>query len=67
MLPTSNPPNAIVFLAGDLKIMDMLKAGFFLNFICLSILYVMNIFWGQVIFNYSNYEYANSTLKYYDT
>ncbi len=60
MLPTSNPPNAIVFAAGKLKIMDMLKAGFSLNFICLAVLYVMNIFWGEFIFKYSDYVYADT-------
>jgi len=62
MLPTSNPTNAIVFLAGDLKIPDMFKAGFILNFTCLSVFFLMNLFWGPIIFNYSNYEYLNTTL-----
>lgn len=31
MMPVATPPNSIVFSSGDLKIKDMMRAGFFLN------------------------------------
>lgn len=58
MLPTANPPNTIVFAAGEMNIIDMAKPGVFINFACITVLYLMNISWGEyVIFKYSNYEY----------
>lgn len=58
MLPTANPPNTIVFAAADMNIIDMAKPGFFINIACVTVLYLMNISWGEyVIFKYNNYEY----------
>ncbi|KAJ6632716.1 Solute carrier family 13 member 3 [Pseudolycoriella hygida] len=58
MLPTANPPNTIVFAAGEMTIIDMAKPGFFINMACVAVLYVLNISWGEfIIFDYNNYEY----------
>ncbi len=38
MMPISTPPNAIVFASGHIKIKDMVRAGFWLNLICISVL-----------------------------
>lgn len=43
MMPVSTPPNAIVFGTGQVKMTDMMKAGFFLNIISLAA--VMSIGW----------------------
>ncbi len=43
MLPSGTPPNAIIFASGKLKIKDMAKTGFILNFIGV-ILVVLSFF-----------------------
>ncbi|KAG4075773.1 hypothetical protein HA402_003599 [Bradysia odoriphaga] len=61
MLPTANPPNTIVFAAADMNIIDMAKPGVFINFACITVLYLLNISWGEfVIFDYNNYEYPKN-------
>ncbi len=41
MLPMSTPPNAIVYTSGVVKVYHMLKVGFFLNVISISLLAFM--------------------------
>lgn len=62
VLPTSNPSNAICFAAGELRIKDMATPGVILNFLCLIVLFVLHISYGQLIFNFSNYSYSNITI-----
>jgi sodium-dependent dicarboxylate transporter 2/3/5 len=57
MLPVATPPNAIVFAAGNLKIMDMVKSGAFLNLSCVLVFFVVNITYGNLLFDWNNYEY----------
>jgi sodium-dependent dicarboxylate transporter 2/3/5 len=38
MMPVATPPNAIVFSSGKLKIIDMAKAGFWLNIIAIILI-----------------------------
>lgn len=51
ILPVSTPPNAIVFSYGDIKILDMLKAGLPMSIICILILQLTMNTWGYVYFN----------------
>lgn len=44
MLPVATPPNAIVFSSGDLKIGDMIRAGFVLNLLAIALL-VISVKW----------------------
>jgi sodium-dependent dicarboxylate transporter 2/3/5 len=38
MMPISTPPNAIVFASGHISIKDMVRAGFWLNLICITVM-----------------------------
>ena len=38
MLPVATPPNAIVFGYGQVKQIEMVKAGFFLNLVCILVI-----------------------------
>lgn len=62
MLPVATPPNAIAFSYGNLKVMDMAKAGFILNFIgVLTINLALNS-WGTAMFDLNTFpEWANVT------
>ena len=51
MLPVATPPNAIVFGTNRLKISQMMKTGFLLNFIGIIIVTLVMYFWGQSIFD----------------
>lgn len=62
MLPVATPPNAIVYEAGGMKTMDMLKPGIFMNFLCVSIEILMISTYGKVIFDFDHVpSWANST------
>ena len=57
MLPVATPPNAIAYSAGYLKMGDMVKAGFWMNVISTSILflfiyYLMPIIWKIELLKY---------------
>ncbi|XP_043077569.1 solute carrier family 13 member 2 [Puntigrus tetrazona] len=62
MLPVATPPNAIAFSYGNLKVLDMAKAGFILNIIgILSINLGINT-WGSAMFNLGTFpSWANAT------
>jgi sodium-dependent dicarboxylate transporter 2/3/5 len=63
MLPVATPPNAIVYAAGDMRILDMVKSGAFLNVSCVLVLLAFNLTYGSLLFNYANYEYAPDELN----
>lgn len=55
MLPVATPPNAVVFGSGYLKMVDMVKTGFWLNIfsiilITLYVYYLLPIFWDINLF-----------------
>lgn len=57
MLPVATPPNAIAYSSGYLKMTDMVRAGFWMNLITTSILflfiyYVMPLIWGINLHEY---------------
>ncbi|KAK9412677.1 solute carrier family 13 member 2 [Crotalus adamanteus] len=64
MLPVATPPNAIVFSYGNLRVIDMVKAGFMLNILgVLTIMLAINT-WGIPIFNlhqFPAWAHANAT------
>ncbi len=57
MLPVATPPNAIAYSTGHLTMGEMVRAGFWMNIISTSVLfviiyYLMPLIWGIDIFNY---------------
>lgn len=51
MLPVGTPPNAIIFATGKIKIIEMVKNGFWLNIIAtilitFAVYYLLPIIWG---------------------
>lgn len=63
MLPVATPPNAIAFSFGNLKVLDMVKAGFMLNFIGILCINLGINTWGYAMFDMGSFpEWANSTV-----
>ncbi|XP_054250090.1 solute carrier family 13 member 2 [Indicator indicator] len=62
MLPVATPPNAIVFSCGQLRVIDMAKAGFTLNILgVLTITLAINT-WGSSLFDLQTFpSWANRT------
>lgn len=64
MLPVATPPNAIAFSFGNLKVMDMVKAGSMLNIIGVVTINLAINTWGVAMFHLDKFpEWANVTVK----
>ncbi|KAG1970034.1 solute carrier family 13 member 2 [Pimephales promelas] len=62
MLPVATPPNAIAFSYGNLKVLDMAKAGFILNIIGILCINLGINTWGMAMFNLGTFPtWANAT------
>ncbi|XP_054907370.1 solute carrier family 13 member 2 [Poeciliopsis prolifica] len=63
MLPVATPPNAIAFSFGNLKVIDMVKAGFMLNIIGILCINLGINTWGYIMFDMGTFpQWANNTL-----
>ena len=51
MMPVATPPNAIIFGSGRIKIIEMVKIGFFINIIGIVVIGLLFYTLGTVIFN----------------
>ncbi|XP_055081834.1 solute carrier family 13 member 2-like isoform X2 [Periophthalmus magnuspinnatus] len=64
MLPVATPPNAIAFSFGNLKVVDMVKAGSMLNIIGVVTINLAINTWGVAMFHLNTFpEWANVTVK----
>lgn len=64
MLPVATPPNAIAFSFGNLKVLDMVKAGFMLNVIGILCINLGINTWGFVMFDMGTFpDWANTTVR----
>ncbi|XP_068126267.1 solute carrier family 13 member 2 isoform X2 [Hyperolius riggenbachi] len=62
MLPVATPPNAIAFSYGQLRVVDMAKAGFLLNIFGVLVVTLAINTWGYSIFNLGTFpSWANQT------
>ncbi|XP_072231569.1 solute carrier family 13 member 2 [Leuresthes tenuis] len=62
MLPVATPPNAIAFSFGNLKVIDMVKAGFMLNIIGILCINLGINTWGYAMFDMGTFpHWANTT------
>uniref|UniRef100_T1K3L9 Citrate transporter-like domain-containing protein n=1 Tax=Tetranychus urticae TaxID=32264 RepID=T1K3L9_TETUR len=61
MLPIGSATNAIVFEAGELKSMDMIKPGIFMKVACLVVILVMINTWGFYVFNFNDLSSVNNS------
>ncbi|CAM5195291.1 SLC13 family permease [Alishewanella longhuensis] len=52
MMPVATPPNAIVFSSGQLKISDMVKAGFALNIFSVIVVSVVTLTLARWVFGF---------------
>ena len=52
MMPVATPPNAIIFGSGEVKIKEMIKAGFAMNVIAIAIITVMTMSVGSLVFGF---------------
>ncbi|XP_056910922.1 solute carrier family 13 member 2-like isoform X2 [Takifugu flavidus] len=64
MLPVATPPNAIAFSFGNLRVIDMVKAGFILNIIGILTTNLGINTWGYAMFTMGKFpDWANVTVK----
>ncbi|XP_075905795.1 solute carrier family 13 member 2-like isoform X2 [Nelusetta ayraudi] len=63
MLPVATPPNAIAFSYGNLKVIDMAKAGFILNIVGVLTINIGINTWGIAMFQLDTFpSWANATV-----
>lgn len=57
MLPVATPPNAVVFGSGVLKIKDMIRAGFWINLICILLIPFMIYFYLPMVWDINLFQF----------
>jgi sodium-dependent dicarboxylate transporter 2/3/5 len=57
MLPVATPPNAVVFGSGYLKIIDMVRAGVWMNIISIIVLTLLVYLLLPVLWGFNPYSF----------
>ncbi|CAM4215075.1 SLC13 family permease [Pseudoalteromonas byunsanensis] len=52
MMPVATPPNAIIFGSGEIKIREMIKAGFAMNILAIVLITILTMTLGAWLFGY---------------
>ncbi|KAJ8312456.1 hypothetical protein KUTeg_009829 [Tegillarca granosa] len=52
IMAIATPPNAVVFSYGNVRVIDMVAAGFFINVIAVPVLVLATETWGNAYFNF---------------
>lgn len=63
MLPVATPPNAVVFGSGYLKIIDMVKAGVWLNIISIIVLTIIIYLLLPIIWSFDPFSFPENLMK----
>ncbi|ESO97808.1 hypothetical protein LOTGIDRAFT_104288 [Lottia gigantea] len=58
MLPVATPPNAIVFSFGQVRVIDMVLAGLFMNIVSVPVLLLATATWGNSFFHFTDVDPA---------
>lgn len=53
MMPVATPPNAIVFSYEEMKLSDMVRAGFLLNIVAIAVAFAIFVSLGPAIFGFT--------------
>ncbi|WP_288985977.1 anion permease, partial [Pseudoalteromonas sp. 41-MNA-CIBAN-0057] len=52
MMPVATPPNAIVFGSGEIKMKDMIRAGFVLNIVAIVLITLVTMTIAAQVFGF---------------
>ncbi len=63
MLPIATPPNAVIFGSGKVRIIDMVKAGIFLNLLSIIIVSIICMIIMNLFFNFDINEVPSWIIK----
>ncbi len=56
MFPIATPPNAIIFGSGKIKMIQMIKVGFFINLVAIIVISLVTLTLGKIIFHINIHE-----------
>lgn len=57
MFPIATPPNAIIFGSGKIKMIQMIKVGFFINLVAIIVISIATLTLGKLIFHINLNEF----------
>ena len=63
MFPIATPPNAIIFGSGKIKMIQMIKVGFFINLIAIIVISIATLTLAKIIFHIDINEFPDWALQ----